>query len=58
MKERKNQFPLTLMPVSSFFSSEKVRILQFYHLIKSLKNSKSAVYFAILQEEMIVSKLW
>lgn len=45
------------MPVSSLFSSEKLRILQFYHLIKSLKNNKSAVYFAILQEEMTVSKL-
>lgn len=35
-----------------YFLVKKVWILQFYQLIKSLKSSKSAVYFAIFQEEM------
>lgn len=52
MEEGQNWFPLILMPAGSLFSSEKVRILQFYQLIRSLKNDKSAVYFAILQEGM------
>lgn len=40
------------MPVGCLFSSNNIWMFWFYQLIKSLKKNKSAVLFAILQEEM------